>query len=143
MDKKPISNRDPGLLSHEDYGNRKLAPADERVLKDMSKGEGIPITSVEQLQALARAAAEVYENAKFRLRKIIRQEHAEEARRIRIDEEFSWRAVAQYCYDHWHKPCDCEGNCWWHPTSNQIIGMAICEIAAEFFNEDYMEAPWS
>ena len=45
----------------------------------------------------------------------------------------TWRDVAQACAIAW------EGD--W--GSNQLWGMAICEIAAAAFGENYKEAPWN
>ena len=64
--------------------------------------------------------------------------HAAQVRIWRVDEHMTWRSVARACYlEKWT-------NLWgWEPASNQILGMALCEKAAKFFNENYREPPWN
>jgi len=31
----------------------------------------------------------------------------------------------------------------WDPPSNQVAGMALCKIAAEYLGEDYFTDPWN
>lgn len=54
-------------------------------------------------------------------------------RRLRVDSDFSWRAIARSCSREWRAP--------W--GANQIAGMAICEKAAKLFQEDFMQPPWN
>ncbi|MBW2649234.1 MAG: hypothetical protein JRC53_05390 [Deltaproteobacteria bacterium] len=63
------------------------------------------------------------------------KEQAEVVRKLRVEEGYSWRAIAHACYD--------LGWGHWSPPSNQIVGMAICERAAQFFGEDYKKEPWN
>jgi hypothetical protein len=60
-------------------------------------------------------------------------EHAQFVRRLRIDDGYSWRAVASACADAW-------AGDW---NGNQLAGMAICERAAELCGEDYDADPWN
>ncbi len=62
---------------------------------------------------------------------------AAQLRHWRIDGHMTWRRVARAAY--------LEG--WsgrgWKPPSNQLMGMALCERAAELFAENYREPPWN
>ena len=70
------------------------------------------------------------------------KEQAAMIRSWRVDEHYTWRAVARVAFGMaaigWWP-----GWGLWHPPSNQIMGMALCERAAKFFNEKYMEPPWN
>lgn len=112
-----------------------LSSADKELLESTKTGEGmITIESVEQLQEMAKAAAERFEEFK-ELCSPMTLEQAKAVRKLRVERGFSWRAVAETCYKlGWGK---------WSPPSNQIMGMALTERAAQFFGENYMEAPWN
>ncbi|MGW0966462.1 hypothetical protein [Streptomyces sp. NPDC002516] len=59
----------------------------------------------------------------------------EMARRIRawrVDEEYSWRAVAQAASDLWGAPYG----------SNQLYGEDLCAAAARVLGEDSRREPW-
>jgi len=126
----------------EDKGIRKTGevdPTDMEIIKSAKTGEGIiQIKSKEQLMALAKAASDTFDYFREQARKMTK-EQAEFIRRLRVDEGYSWRAVARRCYGN-HRFRD-----WpkWGPPSNQIMGMALCERAAEFFGEDYRKEPWN
>ena len=62
---------------------------------------------------------------------------AKDIRRMRVDDGYSWRAIAHECYDKGYLGGD------WYPKSNQLMGMSLCEMASKFFNENYMEEPWN
>jgi len=54
---------------------------------------------------------------------------------LRVEEKRNWRAIAKYCYKlGWGK---------WIPPSNQIMGYALCERAAQLLGENYEEEPWN
>lgn len=112
-----------------------LSSADTEILESVKTGEGmITIESVEQLQEMAKAAAERFEEFKELCRPMKRRQ-AKIVRKMRVEMNYSWRAVAQACCNFgWGK---------WSPPSNQLMGMALCEKAAEFFNENYTKAPWN
>lgn len=112
----------------------KLDPVDKQVLESAKTGEGlVPITSVDQLKALAKRAGEVHDGFLEEAMGIMTRERAEFVRRLRVDEDYTWRAVARECSEAW-------GTNW---GSNQLAGMALCDIAAKVFGEDYMEEPWN
>lgn len=57
------------------------------------------------------------------------------ARRLRIDQGFSYRALAAACHAAWGG--------FWEPPSNQLMGMAICEAAARSLGEPIKGYPWN
>lgn len=60
-------------------------------------------------------------------------EKAAQVRRWRIDEDMSWRAVAQAASDLWGSDYG----------SNQIYGMDLCAVAAVLLGEDPDKDPWN
>ena len=112
-----------------------LSSADKEILKSVQTGEGlITIESMEQFQDMAKQAAERFEEFKELCQPMtVRQ--AKIVRMLRIDQNLSWRAIAQVCYNFgWGK---------WSPPSNQILGMALCWRAAQLLGEDYEKEPWN
>jgi len=112
-----------------------LSSTDKEILESVKTGEGlVTIESVEQLKEIAKAAGERFEEFK-ELCSPMTLAQAQAVRKLRVEHSFSWRAIAEACYKlGWGK---------WSPPSNQIMGMAICERAAEFFGEDYDKEPWN
>ena len=113
----------------------RLSKADEEILESVRTGEGlITIESMEQLQDMAKAASERFDEFKG-LCSPMMLEQAKVVRMLRVDKGYSWRAVAEACYElGWGK---------WSPPSNQILGMAVCQRAAELLGEDYEKEPWN
>lgn len=61
---------------------------------------------------------------------------AAQVRLWRVDNHMTWRSVARAAYmERWFHV--------WEPPSNQILGMALAERAAQFFKEDFREPPWN
>jgi hypothetical protein len=119
---------------------RELDPDDKAILKSIKTGEGlITIKSVEELEELAKAASEKFDAYRLFVKEHMTEGQARFVRKLRVDEGYSWRAVARRCYGN-HRFRD-----WlkWEPPSNQIMGMAFCERAAEMFEEDYQKLPWN
>lgn len=58
---------------------------------------------------------------------------AQQIKILRVDRDYSWRAVARFCSRVWNAP--------W--GGNQIAGMVICEKAAKLLGEDYLQPPWN
>lgn len=100
-------------------------------------GAGVTIDVVEQLDTLAEAARLTSEHFQA-LFADLSTERAAFVRHLRVDTGHSWRGVARACYDAWP---DLQEH--WSPPSNQIAGMALCDIAATSMGEDYMVAPWN
>lgn len=122
----------------------RLDPVDQEIYKQAVTGEGlIKIESAEQLQALAQAAfmtKQIFDEDAARIMTLAR---AVDVRRLRVDQGYSWRAVAHACYDAWAAELDRETREGWFPPSNQLMGMALCEAAARQFGEDPEQAPWN
>ena len=116
-------------------GQGKLDPADEQVLREAAEGGGVRIASVEQVKLLKRAAKQAV--ISFRAMTFdMTQEQAELIRKWRVDEGYSWRAIASAAFglaEDWT----------WEPSSNQLAGMAVCEKAAELHDENFMRPPWN
>jgi len=112
-----------------------LSSADKEILESVQTGEGmITIESVEQFQEMAKAASERFDEFK-ELCSPMTLEQAKVVRMLRVDKGYSWRAVAEACYElGWGK---------WSPPSNQIMGMALCERAARLLGEAYEKEPWN
>lgn len=58
-------------------------------------------------------------------------------RHLRIDESASWRVVAAECHESWANDAA------WEPATNVLAGMELCEAAAEYFGEQFLQAPWN
>lgn len=115
---------------------RRLTTTDKEIVESAKTGEGlIEIKSAEQFKELARAAQVTHDGFMKKVVDLLDDVTAAYVRHLRVDEGYSWRAVAQACYLEW------DGD--WYPSSNQLMGMALCEKAAEFFDEHYMEEPWN
>ena len=118
----------------------KLDPTDLGILESIKTSEGlITLKSVEELKELAKAAAEKFDAYSLFVKEHLTKEQAEFIRKLRVDEGYSWRAVARRCYGN-HK---FRGWLRWDPPSNQIMGMSLCERAAEMHGEDYQKPPWN
>ncbi|MFI6285441.1 hypothetical protein ACIBCM_11900 [Streptomyces sp. NPDC051018] len=63
----------------------------------------------------------------------ITPEMAARIRRWRVDEDFSWRAVARAASDLW-------GSDW---GGNQLYGEDLCVAAAKVLGEDPCREPWN
>ena len=117
----------------------RLGEGDRKILASMVTGEGlIAVKSIEELMALAKALTETFEHYEGICREKMTHDQAVFIRHLRVDEGYSWRAVAESCYEQ-----DWEGWEKWDPPSSQPMGMALSERAAEVFNENYREPPWN
>lgn len=112
-----------------------LSSTDKEILESVKTGKGmITIKSVEQLQEMAKAAAERFEEFK-ELCSPMELWQARIIRVLRVEEGCSWRAIAEICYKlGWGK---------WSPPSNQILGIALCWRAAQLLGEDHEKEPWN
>jgi len=61
---------------------------------------------------------------------------------LRTKWHYSWRGVARAAFG---RVLSKEWEAWqlWYPSSNQLMGMALCQRAAEYFGENYREPPWN
>lgn len=112
--------------------DRALSKADRDVLHAAASGEGLVELTPEMLDELAEASKQTKHWADAMFESMTRED-AEMVRRIRVDEGYTWRAVAETCALEW-------AGDW---GSNQLYGMAICERAASFFGDHYMAPPWN
>jgi hypothetical protein len=112
-----------------------IDPADEAVIQAAATGQGLIAVTPDQIVQLAKAAGDIHDYFLETAKVIITKERADYVRKLRVDDGYSWRAVAHACYDEW------QGD--WGPPSNQLMGMSLCEIAAGFFGEHYMQEPWN
>ena len=113
----------------------------ECLQKGMTEGTGTPEAKAEvsrlhklkpgELTVLAEAgnktaeAFEKYIHVNVATAKLIRK--------LRVEKDLSWRAVARFCSKLWTAP--------W--GGNQIAGMVICDKAAKLLGEDFMQPPWN
>jgi hypothetical protein len=111
-----------------------ISKTDQEILQSVKTGKGMVTLSANDLKKMAKAASDRFDEFKQMVKPMTKKQ-AEVVRKLRVEEGYSWRAVAQVCYD--------LGFGKWQPPSNQIAGMALCERAAEIFNEDYMKEPWN
>lgn len=68
-------------------------------------------------------------------RDLVDRPRAETIRTIRVQFHSSWRTVALTVFD--------AVGALWMPPDNQLMGMALCDAAAEHFGEDYMTGEWN
>lgn len=109
-----------------------ITPEDDAV---MSRRGPFVQLGADKLQALAEAAKATWEHFVELSKAIMTSERAAFVRELRCQQRYSWRAVAQRCHEEW------QGS--WEPPSNQLMGMALCEAAAEQLGEDASRRPWN
>jgi len=91
----------------------------------------------DEFQLLGRIGALTFDRYIEQIREYMTPERAHYVRKLRIDDELSWRGVTEQ----WEK--DFPNEVCWQPSGNQLAGMALCELAALYFGEDYMQPPWN
>ena len=84
-----------------------------------------------ELTALAKAGNETAEL--FRQKLEVNEKGAKLIRHLRVDKDYSWRAIARYLSRVLKAP--------W--GSNQLAGMVLCKKAAKLLGEDYLQPPWN
>ncbi len=120
----------------------KLDPTDMAILEEAKAGDVVPITSMEQFEALGKALSETLDYFQAMVRASMTLTQAKMVRKLRADDRLSWRGVARRCHSlvlvgFWR------GWELWDPPSNQMMGIALCERAAQLLGENYREAPWN
>ena len=113
-------------------GSQKTTEADRRILESANSGEGLIQITPEMLQDLAEKAQKLFHFFQEQF-KDMPKEQASFIRKLRVEENGTWRYVAETCNNEW------EGN--W--GSNQLAGMALCERAAILHGEEYTSDPWN
>ena len=71
--------------------------------------------------------------AMFRQHIQIGRDTAKLVRQLRVDEDYSWRAIARWASALLGAP--------W--GANQLAGLVICEKAAKSLGEDFLKPPWN
>ena len=105
--------------------------------ESLFKGPYIEIESKEQFMELAEAVRDTHLSFQDQV-KYMTKEEAQFIRHWRCgDNGGTWRWVAERAYE----AKICGGD--WSPPSNQLMGMALSECAAQIFGENYMEPPWN
>ena len=84
-----------------------------------------------ELTVMGDAANKTHEY--FHRRIEVGREMARMIRHLRVEKDYSWRAVARACSVAW-------GEDW---GANQLAGMALCEKAAKLLGEDFLQPPWN
>ena len=128
----------PGGFVTDDAALRRasvLDPVDRAILEDAQHGRGIPITSRAQLEELMDAASSTMRAAEADAARIVTPSLAASIRAWRCEEGYSWRAVAAAVSARAPAVSD------W--GSNQLFGMALCEVAAAAFGEHYRNPSWN
>lgn len=140
--------RRPGIVTPEDeeilkHASRVLSIAEFLEVADDLPSEECPPEPVpglfkltpDQLQDMGFAASRTASEFSKHARLILTSERAKEVRELRCDQRHSWRALATECHRRW------EGR--WEPPSNQLMGMELCECAAQMLDENAHEMPWN
>jgi len=94
--------------------------------KQMAKQKGVVEFTVPELYNLVAQANEKMEHFEF-LALMMQASRAWEIRKWRVAEHLTWRSIARRA----------TGN------PNQLLGMSLCQRAANMCNEDYLKAPWN
>ena len=106
--------------------------ADVEILRAAATGDGLVEISPEQFEELGVRAVATKQRFDGEFEGLT-LEQARFVRQLRVDDGYTWRAVAATCALEW-------GGGW---GSNQLAGMAICERAAALFGECALEKPWN
>lgn len=107
----------------------------EQFKETMERQAGKPLT-FNELVELGRQADERMKEFVVVVAKMTLGQAAQ-VRHWRVDGHLTWRAVARAAYlEGWfHRN--------WTPPSNQLMGMALVEKAAQIFGENFREEPWN
>lgn len=113
-----------------------------RVLHDVDRAvlnptSGYVIESVEQLREMAEAAKRAFDKFDASISTRMTPDRARRVRELRVDQGYSWRAVAAQCFEEWGEDAQ------WTPPSNQLAGIALCQHAAAAYGEHEREPPWN
>lgn len=93
------------------------------------------------LQMMVNMASDKSEDFLFVAHAIMSTAMANAIRAWRVEFKHSWRNVASMAHEAAELTRE-QRQIWW-PAANQIMGMALCEVAAKTFGEDYMREPWN
>ena len=90
----------------------------------------------DRIEEIAVQAADTLSDLEATVRKHMSTGVALAVRRYRCDQNYSWRALAALMAQHGFTRA-------WRPPSNQLAGMALCKVAAEYLGEDWEADPWN
>lgn len=109
--------------------------------KNQEKQLGRPLTMAEIVKLVEQADKRWTGYHRY-VELVMTNDQAIQVRVWRINEHFTWRAVARAAFglvvgNRWQK--------WrvWNPPSNQLMGMVLCHRAAELHDQNYQEEPWN
>lgn len=106
--------------------------------KSLFTGPFVAIDTPEQLKAICEAAKNTFDVFDVEIAGRMTTDRAARIRQLRVDEGCTWRAVAEQSFEDWGEDAT------WQPSSNQLVGMALCKTAAAIFGEDYYdEGTWN
>lgn len=88
-----------------------------------------------RLEALHKDAVRTFERLFAEAGPVLTRERIDQVRRWRCERGFSWRRVAQRAHVHWAAA--------WDPPSNQLAGMALCQLSAAALGQNFREPPWN
>lgn len=91
----------------------------------------------DEFQDIVQKAVDTSDGFQVDFAKKMTRERAARIRELRVDKMYSWRAVAEQCFEEWGEDGD------WYPSSNQLAGVALCKIAAAAFGEDCYDNAWN
>lgn len=112
----------------------RMHEVDLQVIQSAMTGENLISLTPAQLMELAVAVEKTQQLFKAEAKNVVSStDRADVVRALRIDDGWTWRGVAAECANLW--------NGTW--GSNQLMGMALCERAAELLGEDFMKEPWN
>lgn len=115
----------------------KADPEDLKLIESVKTGKGLIKLDIDSLKDLARHAKATKDSFDEDVETMTKKQ-AKFIRKIRVDGGYTWRAVARECHDQsWN---NLNG---WEPSSNQLMGMALCGKAAKFFGEDMYDDKWN
>ena len=93
--------------------------------------KGLIRMTPEQLIVMGKAGNETWKMFDKYIK--LNKRTAKLVRHLRVQQHFTWRAVARRCALLWEGP--------W--GANQIAGMTLCQKAAKLLGEDFMKEPWN
>jgi len=77
------------------HKKQRLDPSDMEILEEVKTGEGLITISAEELKKLAEAAANTFKECQEMVEPMTK-EQAEVVRKLRVEEGYSWRAIAHH-----------------------------------------------
>ena len=133
--------RNPGSSSQRDDVMKNRLDNDEiyKKFRQVIRDDGLVElkTDSQEFQLLARLGHLTYERFLERIAPFMTPERSSYVRKLRVDDGLTWRGVAEAWEEEFESVAE------WNFDGNQLAGMALCEVAAKFFDEDYVKPPWN